>query len=513
VAACVADVARGSSVLGVPPVEQAKYAGGTFLCKASGQALPLTAVNDDFCDCADGSDEPGTGACAGQDATLFYCSNEGSAPRLLYSSRVADGVCDCCDGSDEVFFTGKRACTNTCSEEGKRLDAERALRLERLRTGLQKKREAETQAAEENKVRSEEVSKLEAELPALEKALEEAKADAEREAARIEKATCDKVPEACRWRQTGGCEPSGAREPPKDKTCRESIASGNSGFCDCDGDGILGNGEPGFKCTDTIPGTCCEECSRLIKTGTLRGTAPSSDDASASSPQTESEGSDASSETPKPQVSEYAKWMDGAEAELAEKADEGKEDKKVSEYAKWMEKAEAEEEETEEAEDSPATDSSSATAAKQKQSALQEDVRKHKDKLADLKKKLQALSADRLGYATLDSRTISRRVGEFEYKLNFFKDAYQGHTSLGKWHGWTGPYSAAFKGGAKCWEGPNRELTVNFQCGGEEKLEDVAEPSKCIYEALVIHPGACEEADLQRLSGSNVEVAGPKEEL
>jgi len=207
--------------------------------------------------------------------------------------------------------------------------------------------------------------------------------------------------------------------------------------------------------------------------------------------------------------------MDGAEAELADKADEKKEDKKVSEYAKWMEKAEAEEEEEEVADDgasAPASDGSSATAAKQKQVALQDEVKKHKDKIAELKKKLQALS-DHLGYATLDSKTISRRVGEFEYKLNFFKDAYQGYTSLGKWHGWTGPHRAAFKGGTKCWEGPNRELMVNFQCGGEEKLEDVAEPSKCVYEALVTHPGACEESDLQRLSGSTVEVAGPKEEL
>ena len=39
-------------------------------------------MNDDFRDCADGSDEPGTAACTLiQQEQLFYCSNEKSTPR------------------------------------------------------------------------------------------------------------------------------------------------------------------------------------------------------------------------------------------------------------------------------------------------------------------------------------------------------------------------------------------------------------------------------------------------
>ncbi|KAJ1457490.1 glucosidase II beta subunit-like-domain-containing protein [Pelagophyceae sp. CCMP2097] len=68
-----------------------------------GHALPTAYVNDNYCDCDDGSDEPGTAACARVDvATRFWCRNEGHVAEWLALSRVDDGICDCCDGSDEA---------------------------------------------------------------------------------------------------------------------------------------------------------------------------------------------------------------------------------------------------------------------------------------------------------------------------------------------------------------------------------------------------------------------------
>ncbi|KAH7931410.1 hypothetical protein BV22DRAFT_1077425 [Leucogyrophana mollusca] len=118
---------------GVPPALASKYvpqgsgSRSTWKCLDGSKEIAWSAVNDDYCDCLDGSDEPGTSACPN---SLFYCRNEGHIGATILSSRVNDGLCEpeCCDGSDEL----PGVCQNTCAEVGevyrRKQNAERKLR-------------------------------------------------------------------------------------------------------------------------------------------------------------------------------------------------------------------------------------------------------------------------------------------------------------------------------------------------------------------------------------------------
>ncbi len=97
---------------GVPPalhpVYHAAVQSGTFNCGASGKVIPVSSLNDDFCDCeVDGADEPGTSACKN---SKFYCQNQGFRGQYLFSSHVNDAICGMREGPSGCVVVGPCCC-------------------------------------------------------------------------------------------------------------------------------------------------------------------------------------------------------------------------------------------------------------------------------------------------------------------------------------------------------------------------------------------------------------------
>ncbi|GJJ73591.1 protein kinase C substrate 80K-H [Entomortierella parvispora] len=126
-----AESSQNRDIRGVAPSKLKNFipdSNGNWRCLDGSKTIPFSAINDDYCDCPDGSDEPGTSACG---TGYFYCVNKGHVPSYIKTNRLNDGVCDpqCCDGSDE--FDGRIHCPNICDEVGAEAKVERQ-RLRKL---------------------------------------------------------------------------------------------------------------------------------------------------------------------------------------------------------------------------------------------------------------------------------------------------------------------------------------------------------------------------------------------
>ncbi|CAK8676005.1 unnamed protein product [Clavelina lepadiformis] len=496
-----------------------------FTCLDGSRTISFQFVNDDYCDCSDGSDEPGTSACPdGQ----YHCTNAGFRPLNIPSSRVNDGVCDCCDGSDE--WKNQSLCPNTCKElwriekeEREKQTAEESqgytIRQELAETGRAKKveREAALKDYEEKLgLLKETEEKLKSHKDEIEAKETEAK-DAARKLMEEELAQ---------------------------KTAEENHQRGEQAFAemDTDKDGslvideILQHKELDPNLED---GSFTEEEAKAILQNDavdlsvfMESVWPSingSFETTLSPPIEEQE--QPSAEVERHDAEEAAFREEELEKQaLLEEENIDLEDENDDEYYEDDDEDEDLEDDDEDFSDEEDYEKNQAkeTSADVKESFFYDDATRelieeaeearkryqaNQDSKKNIEREIESLQkgldmdfGPDEAFQALQFKCFDFETLEYRYKLCPYDKTSQtpnkggSETNLGRWGSWSGPenfrYSKMkYENGLGCWNGPARSTEVRIRCGLEQKILSVDEPSRCAYVFEFATPCACTQPE------------------
>lgn len=469
-----------------------------FTCFDGTMTIPFSYVNDDYCDCFDGSDEPGTSACLNG---VFHCTNAGHRPQNIPSSRVNDGVCDCCDGTDE--YASSVTCNNACEELGKeaRAEAQRIaelykagshLRIELIERGNAKRQEMAEQLSQLQKDKNE-AEKIKSEKENLKNDLEAKENDAL------------KV-----YREAEELEKQKKAEQEKQNTIKEALEQFNR--FDSNQDEILtidemkvanvfDKNKDGQVDEDEIQYFIGER-ENIDKEGFIDNTwsllkpllmmeqgmfKPHEDTEEDVEQHEEADGDDAMADLDNEDAGHED---DGSDLDMA--------DQDVEEHEADHVQDSGYDEETQKL-------VNEATEARREHSDAERTVREIEANIRKIEQSLEKDYGLQQEFATLDGQCWEYEDKEYIYKLCVFQKITQksknggGEIGLGNWGEWGGPahnkYSVMkYTNGIACWNGPSRMTTVNINCGLETKLLSVTEPYRCEYKMEFITPAACDDA-------------------
>ena len=464
-----------------PDKKQFYDPGKDFTCLDGSHTVPFSLVNDDYCDCLDGSDEPGTAAC---DRATFYCPNKDHQPQNVLSSRVNDGICDCCDGSDE--WDSDATCSNTCVEFGRKAAEDFRQRIELQEEGYKKRQSY----AEDGRLKIEEkrvsLSEKEAQLDLVKaefenlKELKEAAESPEKEA---------KEEHRLKWEETKAARKEARR-----------VAEARAGFdeLDTDSDGYVSLAEIQARSElddDSDGEVSMEEALEYLDNKqsidfdafleTLWEIV--SDKISFTpllAPETEPPG-DAlpSDEDFDPEDYEDGEDYDYDDNDLPPVVDD---EDKMPDYDEATQELVS------------AADNARATYRE-----IEQKKRNLDNEVADLTKFFAVNLGTDNEFVPHYDKCYELTDREYTYKLCMFGKVTQKSknggrdTNLGTWGAWNGPpnnqYSSMrYENGEKCWNGPSRSTIVSITCGVEDAVIAASEPNRCEYAMEFTTPVVCE---------------------
>ncbi|KAG8180886.1 hypothetical protein JTE90_018386 [Oedothorax gibbosus] len=440
-----------------------------FYCLDGSGQFPFHFVNDDFCDCEDGSDEPGTSACKNG---IFTCLNHGHESVNLPSSRVNDGICDCCDSSDE--YLSQADCFNNCKELGEEaLAAARSvrdkflkgqdIRNEYIKIGKEKKDEYKALLEElykheqdavkvKNEKQDEKENAETRENTILSQEREFKKAQQKRIAAEKrlllehqlkEEAQAQKIFSELDVNKDGKLTPEEIKKFKR---------------FDYDGDGKVSDNEAQFylQKKDAMP------LAEFLSNGW--------------------------------RIIKPAFTIEEIEKALPE----------ISTYETDEPVFSMNNGDTSTSIDASEKDSILKVAAEARKDYADADKLYHdiQAEIWHLKRKLKADFGEEDEFLILETQCFEFSEKRYLYKLCPFDKVVQTvkvskeETLIGLWEDWGGPeddhyQNMKFSRGTSCWNGPNRSTVINLKCGTENKITSVVESSPCTYVFEFNTPALC----------------------
>ncbi|XVF56965.1 hypothetical protein PTKIN_Ptkin06aG0163400 [Pterospermum kingtungense] len=446
-----------NSFLGIPPQDEDYFKAEIIKCKNGSKKFTRTQLNDDFCDCPDGTDEPGTSACP---QGKFYCKNAGHAPSLLFSSRVNDGICDCCDGSDE--YDGKVKCPNTCWEAGKIARDKLEKKIEMYHEGVALRKQEIEQAKRAIARDNAELLGLKNEKKVLEKVVKQLGEQIQKldQKERLEKE--DKMKEAS----------------------NEIVENEKSGITDAKNVELSEDSPSDQNKKDeheTTEGLSREELGRLVAsrwTGKKSGDQAEEIDAALSA-------RDAGDEESVVDDAGHS----SVRYKIASENHEPSSDIASQSHQSWLVKIQ------ETAQNLlQSVNLLSTPVANLDANQVRKEYESYTAKLSDIESRISSLTEkfkydfgiEKEFYLFYD-RCFELKQDKYVYKVCPFKDATQeeegnSETRLGNWEKFGNSYRMMlFSNGDGCWMGPDRSLKVKLRCGLKTELIGVDEPSRCDF--------------------------------
>ncbi|XP_046554303.1 glucosidase 2 subunit beta-like isoform X1 [Haliotis rubra] len=492
--------------------------GNTFKCLNTVQEFPFEYVNDDYCDCDDGTDEPGTAACPNM---KFFCQNKGHVAEDILSSRVNDGYCDCCDGSDE-YQQEKIQCTNTCDELGRKRREDLVREKELRETGFNIRKqyvEEGLQNLQTNKALAEELEKSKEQMIGEREDFEVKKTEAE-SPEKEAKEKHEKAWEAVKAeRQAAGDKLKAAQafqqlDHNRDTFVDTSEMMSHPEF-DIDSDGTVSEEEAKEYLEDQERSTEDEFLEKIwpnikeiykapVEESETKGDEDMSPPSATHTVNPPSINPDRK-QVPPP-LEDVTEGGSPDDFEDDDDDDGSEDDDEEDDYnIPAVEDKKAEEEEEEKMPDYDEETKRLIEVADEARRLYDEADKKVKDvesQISNAKKYLEKDFGPENEYAFLYNKCFEYTEREYTYKLCPFDKASQrpksggSETNLGLWGHWDGTsddgYSAQkYEKGQNCWNGPDRSVKILLQCGMENQLLSASEPSRCEYQFEFATPARC----------------------